>query len=179
MKTLHCISSISRLSGGPSRSVQGLAAGLSSAGVETWLLTLRHGDEPWIEGVSHFTNGEAFEKVVAETSPDIVHLHGIWSLALHHCVAICCRRSIPYVIAPRGMLEPWSLKQKWLKKRIARWLYQDKDLKCAAALHATAESEAEQFRMLGFKNPIIVSPNGVNVPKNFSRVEHVERVERT
>ena len=76
------------------------------------------------------------------------------------------------------MLEPWSLKQKWLKKRIARWLYQDRDLKYAAALHATAESEAEQFRKLGFKNPIIVSPNGVNVPKNFSRVERVERVEK-
>ena len=63
------------------------------------------------------------------------------------------------------MLEPWSLKQKWLKKRIARFLYQDKDLKLAAALHATAASEAEQFRKLGFKNYCIVSPNGVNLPK--------------
>jgi glycosyltransferase involved in cell wall biosynthesis len=63
------------------------------------------------------------------------------------------------------MLEPWCLRQKWLKKRIARWLYQDRDLKCATALHATAESEAEQFRRLGFRNPVIVSPNGVNVPK--------------
>ena len=62
------------------------------------------------------------------------------------------------------MLEPWSLRAKWLKKRIARFLYQDKDLKCAAALHATAESEAEQFRKLGFRNPVVISPNGVNVP---------------
>ena len=46
------------------------------------------------------------------------------------------------------------------------WLYQDSDLKCAAALHATAESEAAQFRKLGFKNQIIVSPNGVNVPSS-------------
>ena len=57
-------------------------------------------------------------------------------------------------------------------------MYQDHDLKCAAALHATAESEAAQFRKLGFKNPIIVSPNGVNVPKNFSRVERVEHAEK-
>ena len=83
-----------------------------------------------------------------------------------HKVAVMCRKAgVPYVIAPRGMLEPWSLKQKWLKKRIARWLYQDRDLKLAAALHATAESEADQFRKLGFKNKIIVSPNGVNVPE--------------
>ena len=78
---------------------------------------------------------------------------------------MCRKAGVPYVIAPRGMLEPWSLKQKWIKKRIARWLYQDRDLKLAAALHATAESEAEQFRRLGFKNKIIVSPNGVNVPE--------------
>lgn len=71
------------------------------------------------------------------------------------------------MVSPRGMLEPWSLKQKWLKKRIARWLYQDRDLRLAAALHATAESEAEQFRRLGFVNEIVVSPNGVNVPDSL------------
>ena len=167
MRVLHVITGISRRSGGPSRSVQGLVAGLNAAGVEAWLLALRHGDEPWLEGVEHFANGEQFENVVARIKPEIVHLHGVWSLALHRCVVICRRWRIPYVIAPRGMLEPWSLRQKWLKKRIARFLYQDRDLKCATALQATATSEAEQFRRLGFKNPVIVSPNGVNVPKNF------------
>ena len=167
MKVLHVISSLSQGGGGPSRSVQGLVAGLNRVGVETWLLTLRHGDEPWVDGVEHFINGESFENVAARIEPDIVHLHGLWNFNMHRCAVVCRRRKIPYVIAPRGMLEPWSLRQKWLKKRIARWLYQDRDLRCAAALHATAESEAEQFRKLGFRNPIIVSPNGVNVPKKF------------
>ena len=166
MKSLHVILSLSRAAGGPSRSVQGLVAGLNAAGVETWLMTLNHGDEPWIEGVTRFVNSGTFEEIIQRVEPDIVHLHGIWSMALHRCAVTCRRLGIKYVIAPRGMLEPWSLQQKRLKKRIARWLYQDRDLKCAAALHATAESEAEQFRKLGFKNPIIVSPNGVNVPSN-------------
>lgn len=165
MKALHVIQGISRDSGGPSRSVQGLVAGLNAAGVETWLMTLIHGDEPWVGGVTRFVNGGDFEEVLQRVEPGVVHLHGIWSVALHRCAVACRRLGIKYVIAPRGMLEPWSLQQKWLKKRIARWLYQDWDLKCAAALHATAESEAEQFRKLGFKNSIIVSPNGVNVPK--------------
>ena len=167
MRVLHVISSLSRGGGGPSRSAQGLVAGLNAAGVETWLMTLNHGDEPWSEGVTRFVNGGIFEEVIQRVAPDIVHLHGLWNLGLHRCAAVCRRRKIPYVIAPRGMLEPWSLQQKCLKKRIARWLYQDRDLRCAAALHATAESEAEQFRKLGFKNPIIVSPNGVNVPVKF------------
>lgn len=165
MKVVHILSSLSLDGGGPSRSVQGLVAGLNAAGVETWLMTLNQGDEPWVDGVTRFVNGGDFEEVVQRVGPGIVHLHGIWSMALHRCAVVCRRLGIKYVIAPRGMLEPWSLQQKWLKKQIARWLYQDHDLKCAAALHATAESEAEQFRKLGFKNPIIVSPNGVNVPK--------------
>ena len=167
MKALHIIKSLSRSSGGPSRSVQGLVAGLNKAGIEAWLLTLQKCEKPWVEGVLYFVNGEPLENALLQIKPQIVHLHGIWELELHRCAEICRRWDIPYVIAPRGMLEPWSLQQKWLKKRIARWLYQDRDLKCAAALHATAESEAEQFRKLGFNNPVIISPNGVNVPTNL------------
>ena len=165
MKVLHVISSLSRTGGGPSRSAQGLVAGLNRTGVETWLMTLRKGEQPWVEGVEHFVDGKPFEEVILMVKPQIVHLHGIWDTGLHRCAVICRRLGIKYVIAPRGMLEQWSLKQKWLKKRMARLLYQDKDLKCAAALHATAECEADQFRKLGFKNPVIISPNGVNVPK--------------
>ncbi len=172
MKVLHVISSLSRESGGPSRSAQGLVAGLNRAGVEAWLMTLRRGDEPWVGDVGHFVNGEPFQDAVGRIRPDIVHIHGIWSLGLHRCAVICRRRQIPYVIAPRGMLEPWSLQQKRLKKRMARWLYQDDDLKNAAALHATAESEAGQFRRLGFANKVIVSPNGVNLPENFNSAGH-------
>ena len=166
MKVLHVIPSLSRSAGGPSRSVQGLVAGLSASGVETWLLSLNHGERPWVDGVNHFVNGKPFEDVLSMIKPDIVHIHGIWNPELHRCAFICRRWGIKYIIAPRDMLEPWSLQQKWLKKRIARFLYQDSDLKHAAALHATAESEEAQFRKLGFKNKVIVSPNGVNVPSS-------------
>ena len=162
MKILHVISSIHRSSGGPSRSVQGLAAAECRAGVDAGIFTFRNGDKPWVDGISFVHSGAEVDSELLEFEPDIVHLHGLWNRKLHRAAAVCRKLGIPYVIAPRGMLEPWSLRQKWLKKRIARFLYQDKDLRCAAALHATAESEAEQFRRLGFKNPVIVSPNGVN-----------------
>lgn len=166
MRVLHIISSISRQGGGPSRSSQGLVAGLCAAGIDAWLMTLQNGELPWIDGVDKFINGGKFEDALVRVKPDLVHVHGIWQYELHRCAVICLQRGIPYVIAPRGMLEPWSLKTKWLKKRIARWLYQNRDLRMAAALHATAESEAGQFRRLGFENPVIISPNGVNVPED-------------
>jgi glycosyltransferase involved in cell wall biosynthesis len=71
--------------------------------------------------------------------------------------------SIPYVISPRGMLEPWSLSQKKIKKRIAMLLFQKKDLQMANCIHATANSEAKNLRALGFTNPIAIIPNGINL----------------
>ena len=177
MKVLHIITGISRSSGGPSRSSQGLVAAECRAGVDAWIYPF-DGAEPWIAGVRKYKRQGAELSAADLTQFDIVHIHGIWDPRLHNVAKMCRAAKVPYIIAPRGMLEPWSLKQKWLKKRIARFLYQDKDLKCAAALHATAESEAEQFRKLGFSNPVVISPNGVNVPGNFNRVERAERVDR-
>ena len=142
MKVLHVISGISRKAGGPSRSSQGLVAALCKAGVDAWIYPFDNAD-PWIPGVRKFTQTLSTQTL---KHFDLVHIHGIWSWKLHQVAVMCRKAGVPYVIAPRGMLEPWSLKQKWIKKRIARWLYQDRDLKLAAALHATAESEAEQFR---------------------------------
>ena len=165
MKVLHVITGISRKAGGPSRSSQGLVAALCKAGVDAWIYSFDNA-EPWIEGVRGFEiDVDDRCRCTEELKKfDLVHIHGVWDPRLHKVAVMCRKAGVPYVVAPRGMLEPWSLKQKWLKKRIARFLYQDRDLKLAAALHATAESEAEQFRCLGFKNRIIISPNGVNVP---------------
>lgn len=164
MKVLHIITGISRDSGGPSRSSQGLVAAECCAGVDAWIYPF-DGAEPWIEGVRKYKPKGAELSAADLAQFDIVHIHGIWDPRLHNVAKMCRAAKVPYIIAPRGMLEPWSLKQKWFKKRIARFLYQDKDLKCAAALHATAGSEAEQFRKLGFRNPVVISPNGVNLPK--------------
>lgn len=176
MKILHIITGISRSSGGPSRSSQGLVAAECRAGVDAWIYPF-DGAEPWIEGVRKYKPQGAELSAADLAQFDIVHIHGIWSPRLHNVAKMCRASKVLYIIAPRGMLEPWSLKQKWLKKRVARFLYQDKDLKCAVALHATAESESEQFRKLGFRNQVVISPNGVNVPGNFNRAERVDRVD--
>jgi glycosyltransferase involved in cell wall biosynthesis len=63
------------------------------------------------------------------------------------------------------MLEPWAINNSKWKKKLAWMLYQKKDLKRVTAFHATAESEAESIRRLGFKQPIAVIPNGVELPE--------------
>lgn len=171
MKAVHVISGISREGGGPSRSSQALVAALNAAGCETWLLSCHGGDVVWVEGVTHFATPQVGERLTnffvrqfATIKPDVVHLHGIWDWQIHLAAKVARALGIPYVVAPRGMLEPWSLAHKKWKKRLAMALYQRNDLRKAVALHATAHREAEQFRGLGFTQMIIESPNGVIVP---------------
>lgn len=174
MRVIHVISSISRSGGGPSRSSQALVSSLCSAGCDAWLLSCREGEEAWIPGINRFASPRGNEdvrtflsRILDEAHPDLLHLHGIWQMELHWAARSAYARGIPYVISPRGMLEPWSLAHKKWKKRLAMFLYQRRDLLRASALHATAASEHEQFRKLGFCQPCIVSPNGVVVPRNM------------
>ena len=96
--------------------------------------------------------------------PLLIHDHGIWSPA-NHFVAMTARRfQIPLVIHTRGMLEPWALDYRAWKKRLAMSLYQRRDLEFAALLFVTAEQEAENVRRLGLKQPLAVTPNGVEFP---------------
>ncbi|MGJ1242297.1 glycosyltransferase [Sphingobacterium siyangense] len=177
MNIAHCIASIDNSTGGPARSSTILVEELLKInGVsEISLLTLKSLDPIITDFESKKGSIAFYEPNFGGTSKDlrnalgnldkidIFHGHGIWDLAIHQ-MAICARKKkLPYILSIRGMLEGWSLEQSKIKKRLAMFLYQNKDLFKAACLHATALSEAEAIRRLGYKNPIAVIPNGINL----------------
>ena len=189
MRVLQIIPGISRSSGGPSRSVQGMVSALNAEGVETWLLTCHNAAEPWFEGVPYFVrreNGrEPPEKLypfirrnIASIQPDIIHINALWMWSSHVAAKVAREFKIPYVVSPRGMLDPWALRQKWWKKLPAWLFYQWRDLKGAAGFCVTAEAEARHTRAFGFRQPILVSPNGVWFPDQLPerRGGHLPRV---
>ena len=49
----------------------------------------------------------------------IVHIHGMWSPLLWRSANLARNFRVPYAITPHGMLDPWCLRQKSLKKRVA------------------------------------------------------------
>lgn len=89
------------------------------------------------------------------------HSHGIWSPFSHQATLLCYKSGIPLIVSPHGMLTPWAMAYRKWKKMAAWYLYQRRDLRYATAFHATAFSEAEDIRRLGFRQPIAVIPNGV------------------
>ena len=120
------------------------------------------GQEPVNQIIFHI--GTIGNVINSPCTYNIVHDHGIW-LPFHRNVSKLCQQyQVPLVISPRGMLEPWSLRHKRIKKKLAWWLYQKKCLQSADALHATAAAEANQLINLGFEKSIIIHPNGVDVP---------------
>lgn len=93
--------------------------------------------------------------------PLLIHSHGLW-LPVNHWAAVAARaQGAPLIIHPRGMLEPWALNNKVIKKQIAFALFQRRDLATARLLVATSDVEYENIRRLGFGMPVAIIPNGV------------------
>jgi len=96
-------------------------------------------------------------------NPDVIHLHGTWLRAMHYGAREAQRRRIPYMVELMGMYEPYGLRTKWLRKRVARRWFQDEILKRAQCLHVSSSQEGENLRQLGFQAPLAVIPVGVDI----------------
>lgn len=99
-----------------------------------------------------------------EAVPDVVHFHGIWSPTLARRWRYWNSRGVPCVVSIHGMLEPWALAHKAMKKKVAWHLYQKRILNRSAVLHATSEREAENLRKLGLTTKIVTIPWGIEGP---------------
>jgi glycosyltransferase involved in cell wall biosynthesis len=65
----------------------------------------------------------------------------------------------PYVVSPRGMLQPEALRRHREVKSIAYWGIERANLRGAALLHATSALEGRELTPCG--PPVVLIPNGV------------------
>ena len=155
--------------GGPAFSVSRLATALAEAGAEVglWASDQSAALTPLLPARSSVQRivGTEVEALDHFGEIDILHDNGIWLPHNHRLAVLAERRGIARVVSTRGMLEPWALSHKRLKKRLAWWLYQRRDLKHARCHHTTAEAEARNVQHLGLGVPIVAVPNGVDVPE--------------
>jgi glycosyltransferase involved in cell wall biosynthesis len=184
MKILFVIPALGNVYGGPSKSVVELAQAVSSLGVSVDLITTNaNGDtnldvplQTWIseksyrvQYFSHWGLGDykisisltswLFQNV---TSYDLVHTNAIFSYPNLPAYWACKLYKVPYIITPRGMLEPWALSYKAWKKRFYYNLFEKSALDHASAIHMLASTEAERAKPLNLKSPLVVVPNGIH-----------------
>lgn len=170
MKVLTFVSSLDLNSGGPSRSVPLLVKGLAELGVDIALMTIRSENMNIhaLEGTTaklklfepSFSRKEIRQYLIAEGF-DLIQIQSMWELSYHKVMAEARKLGIPYIVTPRGMLEPWSMSHKKWKKKLGWWLYQRKDVQKAACVYATARMEAEHVTELGITTCKAVIPNGI------------------
>jgi glycosyltransferase involved in cell wall biosynthesis len=185
MKVVLTIAGLSPEFGGPSQSIPALAEALARENVDVDLLTCeaQPGYNPPALANTNLVRatllpvrsrrgrwrarGNDFFFALCERARDndtVIHDNGVW-LPSNHAVAAAARLlKRPMLISPRGMLSQWALSHRRWKKSVAwRW-FQRKDLFSASALHVTSEQELADVRRAGFRGPIAVIPNGINLP---------------
>ena len=164
MRVLHVIPSVDERSGGPATAIIPMCRALMSQGVEVLLITTdakngqvgKSGLPPLArdyKGVPamFFPSqlGESFKYSRPLSSWlnsninnfGIAHIHAVFNHSSVAAAHSCRHAGIPYIVRPLGTLDPWSMSQKSLRKRVF-WQVSGKGmLRRAAAVHYTSEAE--------------------------------------
>lgn len=186
LRVLHVISSMSRLRGGPSVSMQNMLRALRRRGIAADVVTTDDDggkarlDVPLdrfveVEG----QNARYFPRqtVKYEFSAsmlrwlrahirryDIVHTHGLFSFAPLAAAWQARAAGIPYIMRPAGVLDTWGLRNKSrLVKALSLRLVEAPLLCSAAAVHFTTPLEQERAAELALPIRSIVLPTGMEI----------------
>lgn len=188
MRIAQIIPGIGINCGGPSRSVLSMTEGLRNLGVYTDIITNNDlsdpmiSTEPWIRAIEYKKNrfgyNRTFAKELENAAYDLFHIHSVFSYSTTIAMRIAERRSLPFIVSPRGSLlkSALSISSKGLKNAFNK-LILFPDLKNAVVLHATSHEEMLDMRSLGVTRPTAIIPNSIIIPKKEKRtIEPVFRV---
>lgn len=178
MRVVHVVPAITEEAAGPSYSVPRLCGALIDMGAEVqlavldwapmpvhlpYLKTFPLGFGPRRLGVSPKMRRWLRQEVTLGRA-EIIHNHSLWMMPNVYPGNAVRNSRCRLVVSPRGTLSATALGINALQKKIFWHLLQAPMLRAAACFHATAESEYEDIRRLGFKQPVCILPNGIDVP---------------
>ena len=174
LQCVHVVPHIDDEASGPSYSVPRLCQSLAAQGEEVELLCLAaRGTVPGVQVtvqpqwpmLRRFAVSPSLARVLRHRANevDIVHNHSLWSMVNVAAGWTVPGRRARLVTSPRGTLSPWALAHSRQVKR-AMWPLQRRALARADLLHATSMTEHDEMRALGLRAPVLVVPNGIDVP---------------
>ena len=184
MKLLVVVPSLGAVYGGPSKSVIELTQALGKSGIHVDLVSTNANGKDVIDlPVKTWVQRDNYRVQVFPCKTigdyklsisltqwlfqhvrdyDIVQTNAIFSLPNLPAYLACRWNNKPYVVIPRGMLEPWALSYKAKKKKIYYDLIEKPALKRASAIQMLASTEAAQIKPLNLQSPLVISPNVIH-----------------
>jgi glycosyltransferase involved in cell wall biosynthesis len=192
---LHVIPSVAACRGGPSAAVLAMTRALNEVGVEADVVA-SNDDGPavlnvtlrefvkyegarvcflprWSPGVGalrEFQYSGEFADWFREHAGgyDGVHVHAVFSFFSTRAMQLARGMGLPYIVRPLGQLDPWSLKQKWLKKRLYFAALEGRNVMGAELIHCTSVTEAENVKAVLPGARVEVLPHGVKLPEGVA-----------
>jgi len=104
---------------------------------------------------------------------EICHFFGGWSFFHIRSFFIATGLKKVRIIHPMGFYDPWALKQKMLKKKIAWYFYQKRILSMADLIHCASDAEKKNLLKLNKDFKVKVLPFGVS--NNFIKKKKVKK----
>lgn len=178
MRIVHVVPAISEEASGPSYSVVRLCQSLIAQNQEVVLSALDWSPMasppqflqafPLGWGPRRLGRSPAMQHWLAELaeagSINLIHNHSLWMMPNVYAGQVAQRKSIPLVVSPRGALSKWAMQSGSVVKRGFWPILQRPALAAAVCFHATAKSEYEDIRRMGFRQPVAIIPNGIDIP---------------
>ncbi|MCX7166537.1 MAG: glycosyltransferase [Rhodocyclales bacterium] len=178
MRVIHVVPAITNEASGPSYSVVRLCQSLVALAQDVQLVALdlapmsvpppfltafplglgprRLGRSP---AMRRWLNEQVQSKRV-----DVLHSHGMWQMNAVYPGWAARKGDSKLVVSPRGAFSKWAMQSGSAMKRVFWPALQRSALEYASCFHATAESEHEDIRRLGFTQPVAIISNGIDVP---------------
>lgn len=185
MKILHVIANLAPRYGGPSKACVEMAAATAKLGHEVSIYTTNQdgpgeldvtvtepvykdgveihyfpSQTPRFWGTSFPLASELNQRI---PKVDIVHVHSLY--LFHNLVTgyYCRKYNIPYLIRPHGTLDPYLFRRHRGRKKIMESLFENKNIRGAAAIHFTTEEEKTLASPYVFGRPSVVVPLGLDL----------------
>jgi len=91
-------------------------------------------------------------------------MHGLWMMPNVYPARHATGRGAKLLLSPRGMISAEAMGFSAVPKWLFWTLLQDRAVSSVDCFHATADAEADSIRAMGFKQPIAIVPNGIDLP---------------
>jgi glycosyltransferase involved in cell wall biosynthesis len=174
MKLVHVVPHIDQEASGPSYSVPRLCQSLAACGhqVELTCLAARGAIDgvaldvhPQWPALGRFAISSSLANALRRKARvvDVVHNHSLWSMVNVAAGWVVPSSHAKLVTSPRGTLSDYALSRSRRVKALL-WPLQRRALARADMLHATSDVEFAEIRGQGFHAPVVVLPNGIDLP---------------
>lgn len=182
-RVIGIVPSVAERSSGPTYSTLSLTRNLIEAGMTAELAVMKSPtdpEEPFLRrfpmgpGPVRLGNCPAMLRYLRQQAHShhgeiVLHNHGMWQLNALYPGWVARGSGVPLVTSPRGAFSQWAMASGTGFKKPFWSLLQHPALRATTCFHATAPMERDDIRRLGFRQPVAVLPNGIDLPQTEPR----------